>query len=156
MLKMSKLTDYGTLVLSCLAEHPRRMLSAAEVSRQTHLAAPTVSKLLKQLARAELVISQRGAQGGYRLSRDPRKISAADVIDALEGPVAITECSSSDGHCDLESFCGVSTAWQKINVAIRRALDDISLAQLLSPGQSVSQFKLNQNLGQAQNLKNST
>ena len=153
MLKMSKLTDYGTLVLSCLAEHPRDLLSSAEVAKHTHLAVPTVSKLLKQLARAELVVSRRGAQGGYRLARDPRQISAADVIDALEGPVAITQCSSQDGHCDLESFCGVSTAWQKINVAIRRALDDISLAQLVSPGQTIGQFKLRQNLGQSQRAK---
>ena len=146
---MSKLTDYGTLVLSCMAERPAQRLSAAQVAQQTHLAAPTVSKLLKQLARAGLVVSRRGAQGGYRLARAPERISAADVIDALEGPVAITQCSGHNGQCDLESYCGVSTAWKKINVAIRRALDDISLAQLLRPAQSASRINLVRDLGQA-------
>ena len=130
MLKMSKLTDYGTLVLSCLAADPTRLKSASDVSRHTHLALPTVSKLLKLLARAGLVVSARGARGGYRLSRAPEEISAADVIDALEGPVAITQCSGTVGHCQLEDVCGVSSSWQKINLAIRRALDEVRLPHL--------------------------
>ncbi len=130
MLKMTKLTDYGTMVLSFLGENPTDTQSAADVARHTHLALPTVSKLLKQMTRAGLVTSTRGSKGGYQLARSPDEISAADVIDALEGPVAITLCSGSVGQCDLESFCGVSSSWQKINVAIRHALDDISLANL--------------------------
>ncbi len=130
MLKMSRLTDYGTMVLSFLAANPTQMQSASDVSRHTHLALPTVSKLLKLMARAGLVVSARGARGGYQLSRPPDEISAADVIDALEGPVAITQCSGSVGHCQLEDICGVSSSWQKINVAIRRALDDVHRAHL--------------------------
>ncbi len=130
MLKMSRLTDYGTMVLSFLAANPTQMQSASDVSRHTHLALPTVSKLLKLMARAGLVVSARGARGGYQLSRPPDEISAADVIDALEGPVAITQCSGSVGHCQLEDICGVSSSWQKINVAIRRALDDVRLSHL--------------------------
>jgi len=132
MLKMSKLTDYGTLVLSCLAETPEEMQSASDVARQTRLHLPTASKLLKLMSRAGLVVSTRGAKGGYRLSRSPDEISAADVIDALEGPVAITECSDADGHCVLEDFCGVSSSWKKINISIRRALDDVRLSQLVA------------------------
>ncbi len=92
-------------------------------------------KLLKSLSRAGLVVSERGVQGGYALARAPELISAADIIDALEGPVAITECSSVDGACDLESYCRVGTAWQKINRSIRRALEQVTLADLQKRGE---------------------
>ena len=131
MLRISKLTDYGTVVLAHLAGDPAAVCSAADVARATGIALPTVSKLLKSLARSGLVTSTRGAYGGYQLSRAPWKISAADVIDALEGPVSITECSASDSHCDYEKICSVGGAWQRINVAIRRALEDVSLLDLL-------------------------
>jgi FeS assembly SUF system regulator len=130
MLRMSKLTDYGTLVLAHLASSPGGLASAGQVASQTRIAQPTVSKLLKSLARAGLVVSERGAQGGYQLARGPELISAADIIDALEGPVAITECSSVDGACDLEAFCRVGRAWQKINSSIREALQRVTLADL--------------------------
>ena len=131
MLRISKLTDYGTVVLAELARGEQGFVSAAEISATTGLALPTVSKLLKMLGRAGLVNSTRGAHGGYRLARSPAEISAADVIDALEGPVSITECSAHGSHCDIESLCRVGGAWQRINVGIRRALDEISLSDLL-------------------------
>jgi len=130
MLRISKLTDYGTLILSQLPVAGRGLASAGQVSASTRLAQPTVSKLLKAMVRAGLVVSTRGAAGGYALARPARDISAAQIIDALEGPVAITECSSASGTCSLESICGVGHAWQKINVGIRRALADVSLADL--------------------------
>lgn len=130
MLRLSKLTDYGTLILAELAAGRHGVASAGQVADATHLAQPTVRKLLKSLGRAGLVVSERGVQGGYALARSPEQISAADIIDALEGPVAITECSSADGACDLESYCRVGHAWQKINRSIRRALEDVSLADL--------------------------
>ena len=130
MLRMSRLTDYGTLVLAQLAAGAEDLSSAGQVADATRLAQPTVSKLLKSLTRAGLVVSERGAQGGYALARAPELISAAEIIDALEGPVAITECSSVDGACDLEAFCRVGLAWQRINVSIRKALQQISLADL--------------------------
>lgn len=130
MLRMSKLTDYGTVVLACLANGEHPLYSAAEVAERTRLARPTVSKLLKVLARAGLVTSCRGAQGGYQLARSPEAISAAEILDALEGPVAITECSATDSQCELEAICSVGHAWQRINREIRRALDHISLQQL--------------------------
>jgi FeS assembly SUF system regulator len=125
------LTDYGTVVLAHLAATPEAVCSSADVANATGIASPTVSKLLKSLARAKLVSSTRGANGGYRLTRSPQDISAADVIDALEGPVSITECSALDSHCDFEPVCSVGGAWKRINVAIRRALQDISLHDLL-------------------------
>jgi len=142
MLRMSKLTDYGTVVLAHLAGDNSQCLSAADVAEASGIALPTVSKLLKALAKAEIVSSTRGAHGGYRLARQPKQISATEVIDALEGPVSITECSAIDSHCDYESNCNVGGAWQRINIAIRRALDDISLADLQRASSPVPHFNL--------------
>lgn len=130
MLRMSKLTDYGTIVLAQLAARPGALSTAGEVATATRLGQATVSKLLKSLTRAGLVVSERGPQGGYLLARAPEEISAAQILDALEGPVAITECSAAGGECDLESVCRVGAAWRRINYSIRRALDQISLADL--------------------------
>jgi FeS assembly SUF system regulator len=130
MLRMSKLTDYGTMVLAQLAASGHGWTTASQVADATHLGQPTVSKLLKSLAHAGLVTSTRGVQGGYALARPASEISAAAILDALEGPVAITECSSSNGGCDLESFCRVGSSWQRINRSIRQALEDVSLADL--------------------------
>ncbi len=130
MLRISKLTDYGTVVLADLARAPETLASAAEISARTGVSAPTVSKLLKTLAKEGLVTSTRGARGGYRLARSPDAISAAHIIDALEGPVSITECSSEDSRCDFEENCNTGTAWQKINSAIRSALHEVSLTEL--------------------------
>ena len=141
MLRISRLTDYGTVVLAHLARDDADLVSAAEVATATGIALPTVSKLLKSLAKAKIVTSTRGSQGGYQLAREARAISAADVIDALEGPVSITECSASDSHCDFEAVCNVGGAWQRINVAIRRALDEISLADLLRTKRPVPRFE---------------
>jgi FeS assembly SUF system regulator len=141
VLRISRLTDYGTLVLAHLSGNEGAPTSAADVASATGIAAPTVSKLLKVLAKSGLVVSSRGAQGGYRLSRDAAEISAADIIDALEGPVHITECSADDSHCDLESICNVGGAWQRINVAIRRALGDVNLNDLQRSKAPVPSFE---------------
>jgi FeS assembly SUF system regulator len=130
MLRMSKLTDYGTMVLAQLAAGGNALSTANQVATATHLAQPTVSKLLKALVRAGLVVSTRGVQGGYTLARPATAISAAQILDALDGPMALTECSASNGCCDLESFCRVGMAWQRINRSIREALEAVSLADL--------------------------
>jgi Rrf2 family protein len=85
---------------------------------------------LKSFHRAGIVTSTRGAHGGYQLARPAACITAAEIIDAIEGPVAITECSGDHSACDLEQVCSTGTAWQRVNAAIRRSLDGISLAQL--------------------------
>jgi FeS assembly SUF system regulator len=130
MLRISKLTDYGTVVLACLAAVPGQRLTATEVAERTRLGLPTVSKLLKCFHRAGLLTSTRGARGGYQLARPAAAISAAAIIDAIEGPVAITECSGEHSTCAHEVSCSTGSAWQHINGAIRRSLDEISLAQL--------------------------
>lgn len=130
MLKMSRLTDYGTGVLAYLAGAGDTPHSASQVAEQTGLPAATVSKILKLLTRSGLVTSHRGSLGGYALARPATDITAAQVIDALEGPLALTECSVEDSSCELAASCLVGTAWQRINLAIRAALDEITLAEL--------------------------
>ncbi len=133
MLRMSRLTDYGTVVLSHMAHHGDGLHSAADVASSTTLAA-TTGRVVESARRAGLVTSVRGPQGGYTLARRPADISAAEIIDALEGPVALTECSASDHRCELESTCRVGGAWQQINLSIRDGLRDISLLQLMNVG----------------------
>ncbi|HKD54450.1 MAG TPA: SUF system Fe-S cluster assembly regulator [Steroidobacteraceae bacterium] len=130
MLRISRLTDYATVLLAALASEPQRLRTAAALAEQTRIAAPTVSKLLKQLHRAGLVTSTRGLHGGYQLARPASQISAAAILDALEGPVALTDCAAGYGNCEIEETCRVGRVWQRLNLAIRRALYDVSLAQL--------------------------
>ncbi len=130
MLRMGKLTDYATVVLASLAQEPGRHRAAAELADCTRLNRPTVSKVLKGLQRSGLVISSRGAQGGYRLARRPEEITATQILDVFEGPIAITECSGMASRCGIERQCRVGGGWQRVNAAIRRALDDVTLFQL--------------------------
>jgi FeS assembly SUF system regulator len=130
MLRISKLTDYGTVILAHLASNADQQLAAAEVAERTRIALPTVSKLLKILQRAGLVTSTRGSHGGYQLARPASEITAVKILDALEGPFAITECSGEHSSCGLEASCRVGFVWQRLNGAIRKALSDITLAQL--------------------------
>ncbi|HUN27597.1 MAG TPA: SUF system Fe-S cluster assembly regulator [Steroidobacteraceae bacterium] len=130
MLRISKLTDYATVILATLAAEPARVQTATALAECTHIQAPTVSKLLKQLQRAGLVSSTRGLHGGYQLSRPAAEISAAAILDALEGPLALTDCSAGHGQCGIEETCRVGRVWQRLNLAIRRSLYEVTLAQL--------------------------
>lgn len=130
MLRIGKLTDYATVVLASLAQDPTRHRAATELAERTRLSGPTVSKVLKELQRAGMVASSRGSHGGYRLARDPDDITAAQILDIFEGPIAITECSSAVSRCGIEHSCRVGSAWQRVNGAIRRALEDVTLRQL--------------------------
>ncbi|MEH6824591.1 MAG: SUF system Fe-S cluster assembly regulator [Motiliproteus sp.] len=131
MLRVSKLTDYGTVILAHMAREPDRTYSAASLAQSIELPISTVSKLLKLLSRSGLLSSCRGKQGGYRLITPPQEISLAKVIEVLEGPVAVTECSRRRGLCQLESHCAIRQQWQGINAVIYQALEHISLETLL-------------------------
>jgi len=133
MLRVSKLTDYGSVVMTSMARAPDHIHSAATVASQTGLALPTVSKILKALAREGLLVSVRGARGGYRLARAPREISLAQVIRALEGPIGMTECGSSPGLCLHESGCSITANWRRINRIVLEALSHITLEQMTQP-----------------------
>ena len=130
MLRISKLTDYATVILASLAREEGVRHTTAGIAASSRLPAPTVSKLLKQLHRAGLVESTRGLHGGYRLARPASQISAATILDALEGPLALTECATGHSQCDLQANCSVGGSWQRINHAIRQSLEEISLAEL--------------------------
>jgi FeS assembly SUF system regulator len=130
MLRLSRLTDYATVILAALAEEPDHVRTATALADCTRIAAPTVSKLLKQLQRSGLVASTRGLHGGYQLARPASQISAAAILEALEGPVALTDCSAGHGNCGIEDTCRVGRVWQRLNLAIRRSLYEVSLAQL--------------------------
>jgi FeS assembly SUF system regulator len=146
MLRVSRLTDYATVVMTCIAAHPADVLSTAQIADETHLELPTVSKLLKALSHAALVESFRGVNGGYRLARPASEISLAEIVEALEGPIGMTECSAGEGQCDRESQCGVRGSWQRINSVLDNALRAVSLAEMLRPlpHASLGQGSLNQ------------
>jgi FeS assembly SUF system regulator len=133
MLRMSKLADYGTVVMTYISQHTDKVHSAHDIADHVRVALPTVSKILKILARQDLLVSERGAKGGYRLARPAKQISIAEIIDAMEGPVALTECSSMPGLCEQESSCSIRGNWQRINQAVRGALEQVSLAEMAQP-----------------------
>jgi FeS assembly SUF system regulator len=130
MFKLNKLADYATVLLAIMAAEPARLYNGQELSAKSHLPAPTVAKLLKQLTRGGLLESLRGAHGGYRLTRTPARISVADIIRALEGPIAVTDCSVHGHGCDISRTCGSRTTFRLIDRAIRNALEAVSLADM--------------------------
>jgi FeS assembly SUF system regulator len=137
MIRVTKLADYGILLMTWLAFRPDRegrRHTASALAAETGLPPPTVSKLLRLLARADLLDAQRGATGGYRLARASVDISVADIIAAIEGPIALMECLSDDTpDCGVESLCPTRTNWDRINQAIRDALASISLEEMARP-----------------------
>ncbi|MCP1313568.1 MULTISPECIES: SUF system Fe-S cluster assembly regulator [unclassified Halomonas] len=130
MLKLSRLTDYAAVVMAQIARHPQAPHAAADLAQAVSLPHPTVSKTLKMLVKAGLLTSQRGSQGGYQLARPASRITAADIIAAIEGPVAMTECSHAEGECELSATCGVSDNWQRVSVALRTLLESVTLSHL--------------------------
>ena len=132
MLRISKLTDYAILMMVELTRDGE-MLSAHALSERIHVEVPTASKVLKLLAGSGLLESYRGASGGYRVSRTATEISVAEVIAAIEGPIAMTECSVEEGLCAQEDNCGLRSNWQRISLAVAQALRDVSLAEMSTP-----------------------
>jgi FeS assembly SUF system regulator len=134
MVRMSKLTDYAIVLLTLLAgDESATPHNAREVAGWAHLPFPVVSKILKALARAGLLVSHRGAKGGYALARPPGEISVAEAIRAMEGPIALIECAAGPGHCQQESTCNIRSPWQRVNDLIRDHLEQVPLTELL-PG----------------------
>ena len=135
MFRLNRLTDYGVVVLSqmCLSNDP--LCSAQQIARRTGVPLPTVAKVLNILTRENLVDSHRGATGGYTLSRPAQDIKVAEIIEALEGPIALTACAeNAEGHCEVEATCPMRGSWDKVNRAIRQALEHVSLAEMVGNG----------------------
>lgn len=134
MIRMTKQSDYGIVLMTQIAGQAAGLHAATEIAEEAQLPQPTVSKILKILARAGLLDSHRGMKGGYSLARAAEEITVAEIITALEGPIAITECiNDSPGECSQEPFCPVRGNWQRINDAIRHALEGITLAEMTHP-----------------------
>ena len=135
MLRISKMTDYAVVLATHLAA-AEGAHAARDLALHTQIPEPTASKVLKKLARAGVVTSQRGAKGGYALARAPQQIGIHEVIEAIEGPIAVTECSdeSNESFCEYETNCGVRANWQRINFAVQSALATITLADMAAPG----------------------
>ncbi|KTD50309.1 rrf2 family transporter protein [Legionella quinlivanii] len=133
MLRISKLADYGTVVMVHLAKSPGQLCNARDIAQNTHLSIPTVSKLLKRLTVAGLLISVRGVSGGYRLQRPASEISVAQIIYALEEQRGLIECSLQPNECSLQGFCHIQGNWRLISQAIEAALDSVSLEVLAKP-----------------------
>ncbi|MEX0924118.1 MAG: SUF system Fe-S cluster assembly regulator [Rhodovibrionaceae bacterium] len=130
MIRLNRLTDYGVVVMSQMAARDD-LRSAQQISDSTAIPLPTVSKILNALSHADLVVAQRGASGGYRLVRPAERIAVSEVIQALEGPIALTACvEGAESHCDVERLCPMSGGWNKVNTAIRDALATVSLADM--------------------------
>ena len=149
MLRVTRLTDYATVVLTVLAARPDAVLSAPELAERAGLEPPTVAKVLKPLAAAGLVSGFRGANGGYRLARPAEAISLIAIVEAMEGPLGMTECSVSGGQCGIEHSCGVRANWRRINDVVADALRGISLAQMLAPPQPPVRGQMAAQLAQA-------
>jgi FeS assembly SUF system regulator len=131
VIRLSRLADYGIVIMTHMARAPERQQTAPEIAAQTHLPLPMASKILKGLVHAGLLVSYRGAKGGYGLGRSARDISVADVIVALEGPIALTACiEQGPGECDLEALCPARANWRRINDAIRAALEGITVMEM--------------------------
>lgn len=130
MIRITKQTDYGIVLLTHLAVTPERQVNAPELAAETRLPLPMVSKILKLLVREGVLLSYRGVKGGYGLARPPEAVSMAEVISALEGPIAITECIDEHSGCMHEPFCAVRGRWHRINAALREALAGITLAEM--------------------------
>lgn len=134
MIRIGKMTDYGIVLLSYFAKDSERpVLNARDLAVESCIPLPTVSKILKVLSRGELLVSQRGANGGYRLAKPPHEISVSEIIAKFEGPIAMTECNAHDGLCELEPMCPVTANWRKINHVVRNALDGLTLADMAQP-----------------------
>lgn len=135
MIRLSRIADYGIVVLSEFARRPDAVRSAQEMAAATRVPGPVTSKILKALARGGLLTSQRGVKGGYALARAPERITVAQIIAVLDGPIALTACTEDGaGHCTIEAFCPTRAHWQRINEAIHDALDGVTLADMRAGG----------------------
>jgi len=135
MIRLGKLTDYGLVLMTYMANNQDRSVrTARDLAVESRLPRPTVSKLLKELLQGGLLVSQLGINGGYSLAKAPREISVAEIIAVLEGPIALTECSTDvSGLCDLEPCCPIKNNQRIISQAVRGALGNVMLSDLIQP-----------------------
>nr|WP_298931843.1 SUF system Fe-S cluster assembly regulator [uncultured Erythrobacter sp.] len=137
-MRLSNLADYAVITMSAAAGHcGGTRTSASELAAETGLPKPTVQKLVSKLTGAGLLRSERGANGGLQLARPAAAITVADIVEAVEGPIALTACVDVNGDCDHEARCTMKPHWPLINDALRGALANITLTQLRTQPLSV-------------------
>ena len=139
MLRISKMTDYAIMLMVEMDHASGQVLSAQALAERSSLELPTVSKVMKLLTRSGLVCSFRGANGGYRSERPAEDISVAEIITAIEGPIAMTECSIDLGLCQQEDNCNLRGNWQRISSAVAEAMAQVSLAEMAQPARPARQ-----------------
>lgn len=143
-MRLSSMADYAVVIMSAAARHcgacaltmpdggKRSLLSAGQLAQETGVPAPTVQKLVSKLTAAGLLRSSRGVGGGLRLARPPAAITIADIVEAVEGPIALTACIDNGKHdCTLEGQCNVRPHWSPVNAAVRGALAQVPLTQFV-------------------------
>lgn len=131
MVRLSKLTDYAVVLLTQMVRRDGKIATTAILAEITGLPHPTVSKVLKRLTKTGLLVAQRGATGGYALARSAEAISVADIVIALDGPIALTDCTEeSHQSCQMEKNCPINGHWNRVNIAIRDALQGVTLAEM--------------------------
>ena len=136
MLRLNRMTDYAIVVLGALAHRQGEVLATAQIAALTGLAQPTVAKVAKHLQGSDLLATRRGANGGYLLQARPEEISLVRIIESIEGPIAVNGCvDGAQDPCAVANCCFMSNQWNKVNAAIRTAIDDITLADLIDPSQ---------------------
>jgi len=136
--RLSHLADYAVVLMTAAARYPTgARLSATELAADTGVPLPTTQKLMGQLAACGLLTSVRGAGGGFALAKGPAEISLADIVEAVEGPIALTMCSDSNNHeCILDAHCRVKPHIGVVGRAVRGALGAVTLEQLSTPAQA--------------------
>jgi len=147
-MRINKLTDYAIVVMTNMAAmESKKIHTAKEISEESRIPLPTVTRVLKTLCNERLLDSQQGSQGGYVLTKSPSSISIASIIECFEGPIALTECATSDCSCSYEKNCSTQKPWQKINETIKLALDEIKLNNMIETKEDDDLLQLNMNLG---------
>ena len=143
MIRLTNLADYGVVLMCHMAAKHKELHSAINLARETGLPVPTVSKIMGAISRAGLVTSHRGLKGGFRLVREPKAITVADIIEAVDGPIALTNCiENTPGDCTLEPICVMKPHWQVINDAVKKGLQGITLDEItVSTGPAGGQWE---------------
>ena len=130
MLRIGKMADYALLLTNQLIASEGMLCTMENLVEATHLPIATVRKLLKNLVDAGIVVSHRGAKGGYHLAKEPQTFTLADVISAIEGPVSLTQCVSQPNACDLSATCGMKSNWSYVNQIVDNVFQRITLADM--------------------------
>lgn len=147
MFRIAKLTDYGLVIMAELGSQPGKLYQSNELAAITGIKPPTVAKLLKILTKAGLTQSVRGVSGGYKLAKQATDISVADIIAAIEGPIALMECNSDETNCALSDICNIRSPWNKINQVVSNALNDLKLTDLHTREQKPLRIPLHTHTG---------